>query len=302
MQHPDWNAVRNFLAVAREGSLNRAARTLGVNATTVGRRIEALEARLGVRLFQRSQTGYVLTDEGRDVVDRAERVEAAALAFERGVEASNVVRGRVRFATAENLANALLIPRLGRLRERHPDLTVEVVTDVRSVNLHRREADLALRMVRPTQGNVTVRRIGTMGYGLYGSEDYLAVREDTRPSRDDARFDGDAFIAWSDAYVDLPAAQWVERVLEGRSPALVATSLHGQLVAARAGIGLAVLPCFLAATEPILRRVPSSADAIEQPLWLVIHADLAASARVRAVAEFVVRTIAGNAELLEGTR
>ena len=307
MQHSpplDWNAVRDFLAVARVGSLNRAAATLGVNATTVGRRIEALEAGLGVRLFQRAQTGFALTDEGRDLIERAERIEAAALAFERRAEASDRVRGRVRLATAENLANVLLIPALPTLRAEHPELTVEIATDIRSANLHRREADLALRLIRPTQGNVTIKRVGTMRYGLYGSADYLGRRIGRigRANRtsERARFETDDLIAWSEAYADLPTAQWIERTLEGRAPALVATSLYGQVIAAREGMGLAVLPCFVAATEPTLRRVPSEADAMPQELWLVVHTDLAASARVRAVADFVEQAVAANARALEG--
>lgn len=300
MQTLDWNAVRDFLAVARTGSLNRAAATLGVNASTVGRRIETLEAGLGVRLFQRAQTGYVPTDEGQDLVKRAERIEAAALAFERGVEAAERVQGRVRLATAETLATALLIPALPTLRARYPDLTVEIATDIRSANLHRREADLALRMVRPVQGNVTVKRIGTMRYGLYGSQDYLTGRGSRGRHMDAGRFDGDDLIAWAEDYGDLPAAQWIERALEGRAPALAVTSLHGHLAAVRAGLGLAVLPCFLASATPDLRRIPSGTDAIAQEMWLVIHADLAASARVRAVSDWVEEIVVTNRDKLEG--
>ena len=299
MQNVDWNAVRDFLAVARTGSLNRAAAQLGVNASTVGRRIEALEAGVGVRLFQRAQTGYVPTDEGRDLVERAERIEAAALAFERGAEAAERVQGRVRLATAETLATALLIPSLPSLRDRHPDLSVEIATDIRSANLHRREADLALRMVRPVQGNVTIKRIGTMRYALYGSEEYLARRGDPGGTTDTGSFDRDAFTAWAEGYGDLPAAQWVERALEGRAPALATTSLHGQVIAARTGLGLAVLPRFLALTEPGLRQVPSSADTIAQEMWLVVHADLAASARVRAVADWLEAVVTANRDELE---
>lgn len=307
MQHPaplDWNAVRDFLAVARTGSLNRAAATLGVNATTVGRRIEGLEVGLGVRLFQRAQNGFALTDEGRDLIERAERIEAAAVAFERRAEATDHVRGRVRLATAENLANFLLLPALPTLRAENPELTVEIVTDIRSANLHRKEADLALRLVRPTQGNVTIKRVGTMRYGLYGSVDYLARRTErigkADRTADRERFEADDLIAWSETYADLPAAQWVERTLEARAPALVATSLYGQVIAAREGMGLAVLPCFVAATEPTLRRVPSEADAMAQELWLAVHTDLVASARVQAVADFVERTVIANVRALSG--
>ncbi|MCR9122960.1 MAG: LysR family transcriptional regulator [Phyllobacteriaceae bacterium] len=294
MQHSDWNTIRDFLAVARGGSLNQAANTLGVNATTVGRRVEALEAALGVRLFQRAQTGFVLTDEGRDLVDRAEQVEDAALAFERRAEPTDTVSGHVRLATAENLANFIILPALSSLRKKHPNLVVEVLTDIQSANLHRREADLALRLVRPTQGNVTIKRLGEMRYGLYASSEYLSQQSGTEGRSDAGRLDTDQFIAWSDSYQDLPAAKWVERTLQGRSPALVVTSLYAQLVAARESLGMAVLPCFLAASEPSLHHVPSEADTIKQDLWLVLHSDLVASARVRAVADFVEEIVSNS--------
>lgn len=298
MQHSDWNTIRDFLAVARAGSLNQAANTLGVNATTVGRRVEALETALGVRLFQRAQTGFVLTDEGRDLVDRAEQVEDAALAFERLAEPTDTVSGHVRLATAENLANFIILPALSSLRRKHPNLVVEVLADIQSANLHRREADLALRLVRPTQGNVTIKRLGEMRYGLYASSQYLSQRRDAKNNCDIGRLDTDQFIAWSDHYQNLPAAKWVERTLQGRSPALVVTSLYAQLVAARESLGMAVLPCFLAASEPSLRHVPSEADTIKQDLWLVLHSDLVASARVRAVADFLEGIVAESSEKL----
>jgi DNA-binding transcriptional LysR family regulator len=300
MQNMDWNLVRDFLAVARTGSLNRAAQKLGVNASTVGRRIEMLEKTLGLRLFQRSQTGYVLTDEGEGLIARAEMLEETGIAFERRAEASESVEGRVRLATAENLANFLVIPALPDFRAQHPKLTLEIVTDIRSVNLNRREADLALRLVRPTQGNVSVRRVGTMRSGLYGSVDYVRRRQVDSKARDGGRFDGDEFISWSEHYGDLPAAQWVDRVLQGRAPALVTSSLYAQLVAARAGLGLAVLPCFMADAEPALQNVPSDADAIAQEFWLAVHTDLAGSARVRAVADFLSVLVRRNAAILLG--
>lgn len=302
MQNMDWNFVRDFLAVARTGSLNRAARKLGVNASTVGRRIEMLESTLEVSLFQRSQTGYLLTDEGKDLISRAERFEEAGIAFERRAEPSESVEGRVRLATAENLANFLVIPALPDFRVRLPNLTLEIVTDIRSVNLNRREADLALRLVRPIQGNVSIRRVGTQRYGLYGSASYLQRRQADQTGEDTGRFDKDEFIAWSEHYADLPGAQWIDRTLQGRAPALVASSLYAQVVAARAGLGLAVLPCFLAENEPILRRISSEVDAIEQELWLAIHTDLAGSARVRAVADFLSELVHCNAANLEGSQ
>ncbi|MEL7369619.1 MAG: LysR family transcriptional regulator [Myxococcota bacterium] len=297
MQHVDWNTVRDFLAVARTGSLNRAAVTLGVNATTVGRRVEALEASLGKRLFQRAQTGFVLTDEGRNLIDRAEHLEDAALAFERRAEQGDDIGGRVRLATAENLATYILLPALNAFQRKHPNLVVEMLTNIHSVNLHKREADLALRLVRPAQGNVKRKRLGRMRYGLYASHEYLSQRNETKP----ARFDRDRFICWSDTYHNLPAAKWLAEALQGRDPAVVLTSLYAQVVAAREGVGIALLPRFLAASEPRLCHVPSEADALYQDLWLVIHSDLSASARVRAVADFIEQTIIANASKFENS-
>lgn len=298
MHDLDWNAIRDFLAVARGGSLSAAGIELGVNASTVGRRIEALEKHLGLRLFSRARSGYLLTDDGRALIERAERFEEAAWSFARGADAKHgLLHGRVRLATAENLANFLLIPEMPSLHRDHPNLTTEIVTDIRSANLHRRDADLALRLVRPVSGNVSVRRLATQRYGLYGSIAYLEKRE----PRAAGRFEEDRFIAWSERYADLSPARWVDETLEGRTPTLVLSSLYAQYVAARAGLGLAVLPCFLADGDADLRRLRCEVDAIEQDLWLVIHTDLAGSARVRAVADFVVDIVLRNRDRLAGT-
>lgn len=292
----DWNLVRDFLAVARAGSLIKASANLGVNPSTVGRRIEVLERLISVTLFARAQTGYELTDEGHELIERAERMEEAAFAFQRSASANETVRGKVRLATAENLANFIIIPALARLKMTHPDLEVEVLTDIRSANLDRRDADLALRLVRPSQGNVSIRKVGVQRYGLYGSTDYLAKRQ-----RSDAgKFDADEFITWTDSYADLPAARWVNAILQGRVPAVRTSSLYGQYSAAVAGLGLAVLPCFVGDRHDQLRRLDCEADTVFQDLWLVMHSDLRASSRLRVVADFLVDLLRDNTAKLEG--
>lgn len=194
----NWNDTPAFLAVARTGTLTGAAASLGAGVATVSRRIERLEAALGVPLFARAQTGYQLTDEGTALMPRAEALEAAMEGFQSAAQAGRGVRGHVRLATAENLANPLLIPSLASLLATHPGLTVEVSTDVASVNLHKRDADLAVRMVRPTRGHLTVRRIGTLGFGLYGAVDYMAQR------CGGVGFEADSYIGWADRFGDLP--------------------------------------------------------------------------------------------------
>jgi len=289
-----WDDARVFLAIARSGSLSGAAASLGNGLATVSRQIERLEAALGLTLFSRHQNGYRLTDDGAALVERAEALEQAAEAFAEGSAAQTEIAGRVRLATAETLANHLIIPALPGLIDQYPDLSLEAVTDVQAVNLHRRDADLAIRMVKPVRGNVTIRRLGTLGYGLYASQGYMDGRI---AKREDARFDTDRFIGWCETYGHLPAAQWIERILRGRAPILATTTLSAQISATVAGVGLAVLPHFIARQNDL---VCLEADlGIDQGIWLAIHSNLAQSRRVRVVAELLGSLIREAREQLE---
>jgi DNA-binding transcriptional LysR family regulator len=283
-----------FLAIARTGTLTAAAKQLGTGIATVSRKIKRLEYSLGIPLFLRHQTGYKLTDEGQALLPRAEALEIAAQSFRANAAFEAEAIGHVRVATAENLANDMIIPSLSKLMQSHPDLTVEVLTDITTSNLHRQDADLAVRMVRPERGNLTVRKIGVLGYGLYGSQEYL----DNRKSARDNPISGDRYIGWTERQQMLPAAQWVERMLKGDAPIITTSSLLGQMSAAIAGLGLAVLPHFLAVDAGL---VPVSTDlGLDQPIWLVVHSDLAASRRIKIVADHLASVIAENSDRLEG--
>lgn len=286
-----WDDARVFLAITRTGSLSGAAASLGAGLATVSRQIERLEAALGLTLFSRHQNGYRLTDDGAALLERAETLEQAAEAFTEGSAAQAGIAGRVRLATAETLANHIIIPALPKLTNQYPDLTLEVVTDVPAVNLHRRDADLAVRLVKPERGNVTIRRLGTLGFGLYVSRVYAEHR------RDDARLEADRFITWCETYGHLPAARWVERALRGCAPALATTTLSAQLAAAISGVGLAVLPHVLGRQSDL---VCLQGDlGIDQEIWLAVHSDLAQSRRVRVVADFLASMLREAKQELE---
>jgi DNA-binding transcriptional LysR family regulator len=292
----DWNDLKYFLEVARGGSLTRAAGVLRVSQSTVGRRIAELEARLSTRLFARHQTGYHLTDEGRELLGRAEAVEDNMLAFERGASGlSPGVSGMVRLATSDNLASDLVIPALPRFVARHPQLRLEIVTTTAAVELGRRDADLALRLVRPSHGNLKARRLGAMAYGVYGHRDYLA----RHPAPSDDPLAGRAIITWDEAHAHLPAAQWLARRMPDAHVVLAVSTLRAQIAAARAGLGLAHIPDLLVA-DPDLVRVLAPGDVFSDGVWLVMHADLAASSRVRAVADFLAETVEGARAALAG--
>lgn len=281
-----WDDTRVFLAIARTGTLSGAAARLGTGIATVSRQIERLEAALGLVLFSRHQSGYRMTDDGAALLERAELLEQAAEALAEGSASQAGVAGRVRLATAETLANHVIIPALPSLVDQYPELTLEIVTDVQAVNLHRRDADLAVRMVKPERGHVTIRRIGTLGYGLYGAQSYT---ERYGPRPQEAPFDNDQFITWCETYNHLPAAQWIETVLRGRAPVLATTTLSAQLSGVKAGIGVAVLPHFLGRQNDLVCLRGSLG--IDQGIWLATHSDMVQSRRVRVVAEFVTNLI-----------
>lgn len=279
-----WDDARIFLAIARGGTLSGAAIALEMGVATVSRRLDRLEAALGVPLFSRHQSGYRLTDDGEALLEHAEALEHAGHAFGEAAQQQGRVAGCVRLATAENLANPLIVPSLPKLFATHPDLRVEIVSGVQTVNLHRRDADLAVRMVKPEAGNVTIKRLGTLGFGLYGARSYVDARI---AGADAATFDDDAFIGWTESHSHLPAAKWITRMLRGRPCRVEVNTLSAQMAAATAGLGLAVLPHFLAQQAGLICLLPELGA--DQPIWLVIHSDLAHSRRVRAVANHLIK-------------
>ena len=281
-----WDDAPVFLAIARQGTLSATAKELGIGVATVSRRIERLEKALGATLFLRHQSGYRLTREGEDLLPRAEQLEQAMLGFRQQRDPSNAISGHVRLATAENLANIIIIPALASLLAKYPGLTIDVVTDISTVNLHGQEADLAVRMTRPTRGNLKIRRIGALEYGLYGSKSYMSSRVETNVPSDLGQ---DRFIGWAENLAHLPAAHWLDAQLQGCAPILRTTTLAAQMQAAIAGIGLAVLPDFMARNTG-LERLPVSMD-FNQAIWLAVHADLSRSHRIRVVAEHVVAAL-----------
>ncbi|ACB94841.1 LysR family transcriptional regulator [Beijerinckia indica] len=298
-KYPDkrlvWDDIKAFLAVLRTGTLSGAAEQMGVGLATLSRRIERLEDALGLPLFVRQHSGYQLTVDGANLLQQAEAMEAAALSLRCGAREQMEIVGTVRLATAENLATGLILPEIGKMLGAYPDLTIEIVTDIATVNLHRRDADLALRMVKPERGNVTLQRLGTLGYGLYGSRDYVIQR---RTVSDLSSYDTDAFVGWCETQSHLPAAQWIERILQGRAPVIATTSLATQISAAKAGLGLAVLPHFLA-RDAELTCVQGDLG-IDQAIYLVIQSDLAQTPRIRIVADFLRNLVESHRHRLSG--
>ena len=280
----EWDDYKYFLAVARGGGLTGAARTLKTSAATVGRRIMALEKRLGARLFDRSQAGYTLTESGEAIRLKAEEVEEAVLSLEREAFGRDLrASGKVRVATAEDIATTIVAPRLLEFRRSHPGIVVEMVSSWDVVNLTRREADVAIRTLRPTQGDFVIRQIGVWNCALYVSKSYARAHKLT--ARSNAFPDID-IISWTEEH-RFRGGDWFDKHAQNSPVVFAANSRHIQYSACKAGLGAAILPCLAADHDADLLRLLPPERVRSVPLWLVAHRDLLRTARVRAVMDFL---------------
>lgn len=284
-----WEDIRYFLALTRESSLSGAARALGVEHSTVARRVDSLEQALGLRLFDRLPRGWQLTTEGEDMVDVAQRMEDEVFAFERAALGAGAVRGTVRVSVPPSFACGFLVPRLAAVRERWSGITLELVGESRDVNLSRREADLALRMGRPSEPGLVVRSVGRVGFGLYARVGYTARAEDEWE-----------FMGLDENLRHLEQQKWLEQ-FAGKRPFVLRSNVQmGLHVAARAGLGLACLPHYEARQDAELAQVPTPIPAPSRELWLVLHADVRRSPRVRAMADVIADVCTEAADIFAG--
>jgi DNA-binding transcriptional LysR family regulator len=292
----DWNDVRCLLAVHRTGTLTRAARTLEVNQSTVSRRLATLEAELGARLVQHEADRYVLTELGRSLLARMEEMEEAAFAVQRAAEGREAqLSGNVRMTAPDAFGSRFLPQVLAEFHESYPDIDIQLVAENRTLNLFRREAELALRMIRPAQRELLVRRVGEVGNAVYASPAYLKRRGMPTPG-----FKDHDFIAFDETFQPGATMRWFDQHATQARRVLSCNSTHVMHSAALAGIGLAILPCYLADKDPGLTRVLKPSRVVSQSLFLVLHQDLRKTARVRALADFLTAGLKARAGMLRG--
>lgn len=283
----DWDDLRYFLAAHRRGSLSAAARDLGCEYTTVGRRIAALEAALDTALFTRTAEGLKATPAATDLVPLAEQIECATVAIGARVAAHDKrVEGVVHVTCPEGFS-LYVVDRFVQLRERHPALTVEVLADVRALDIHRGEADIALRIGPTPQRDLVTRSLCSMPWRMFAAAKYTERRGRPSPTSD---LRGHDIVAYAAALAHVPGARWLDEHAEGASIVFRGNSLRAIADAAVAGLGLTVLPHFLGARTPGLSLLAPEVLG-ERILSLVVHPDLVRVARVRTVIDFLVEAV-----------
>jgi DNA-binding transcriptional LysR family regulator len=277
----DWNDLRSFLAVARSGRLTTAAARLGVDHSTLSRRIGALEHALKARLFDRRPSGYTLTEQGERLRPIAEEMERRSMAAQEAVGGSSTsIEGTVRIGSPEGFGSYFLAPRIAPLKARHPALTVQLVAASAVFSLSKRDADIVVSVSRPPAGRLKVSKLTDYDLGLYAAPEYLKIAP---PIAGSADLGGHLFVSYIGDLLHFPELDFLQHVAPGGTTSLESSNLVAQLRATLAGAGLCVLPGFLAAEEEGLVRVLGDEVSLTRSLWLTVHEDLAALARVKAV-------------------
>ena len=286
----NWDDLKVFLAVARSGSVSGGARRLGLQHSTVSRRIHKLEQDLGARLFDRIPGGYELTGEGEALQRRALRMEQEVLAVDGALSGKDrKLSGPLRVTTVDNMAITVMMPIFRTFSERYPDVTLHVMVSNADVSLARREADVAIRLTNTPPDTLIGRRLTTVASAVYGGCDYL----------DELEKEGKA-PEWLGVECCGFHKSWTRQICDEGGHRFYVDDTLLTCAALREGMGVAILPCFLGDSDPALRRHGEPRREWDLGLWLLLHPDLKRTARLLAFRDFMIEEIGARKKLFDG--
>ncbi|MDE1990891.1 MAG: LysR family transcriptional regulator [Rhizobiaceae bacterium] len=296
--HFTWDDLQFFLAVARTGQLSTAARQLRTSHATVSRRIDRLEFTLQVKLFERNARGYMLTGMGQRFVDTAERMEQETERLRSDLAAGSAAqRGVVRISAPEGFSNFFLTTLLADFTARYPNISLELVTIQQIMSLSRKEADIVVVLDPPKAGPYFTEKLTDYHLQVYGSRDYLAKHG---PVASRAELQAHPFIGYIEDMIFAPGLDYLGDIHPRIKLLFQSSSIFAQLTATKSGLGLCVLPFFIASRHPDLQVVlPDEVD-LKRHYWITCHRDLRQSPRVRTVIDFLVEAVERNAPAFLG--
>ena len=276
MQQINWDNLRYVLVVAKSGSIASAARELGVNRTTVLRRIDAFQENLGCRIFERSKSGYALTLEAEKIIDAAQEVESTLFNIQRQIEGRELrLIGELRITTTDTLMVSKIGPHLASFHQKHPAISVTVGMTNNIMDLTRRDADIAIRPTKAPDAPLVGRRVADVHFGVYTSPAYLSIFPDLS-------WQEHHWVGFDESLQSTVPAKWFATNIPDSKICLRCDSFVGLKVAAENGMGLALLPHYLGDSSPLLQRLEVPTEELTTGLWLLTHPDLVRSARVNA--------------------
>jgi len=293
MHGMDWDDIRYFLEVVKAESMSQAAKQLGVNHTTVSRRLAALEQQLGKKLFDR-ENGWAISPVGERLISFAETMSEEANNIERQVLAdSHELSGLLRVTSADPCVELMMMPAIKKFIAEYPEVNLEVIATAEDLDLTSREADVALRGTDSPPPNLVGKRIATIGYAVYATKELKQLVEEEPAAKDIP------CITWVGDGHTLP--EWIEKKMTRTRRVYRTSSINAMLAMAREGIGLAHLPCMIADQDPALERVSTHPVVPGWGMWVLSHVDLRTTARVRIFRDFLVDELMKKKELIEGS-
>jgi DNA-binding transcriptional LysR family regulator len=292
----NWNDLKYFLTVVRTGNPARAAKSLGVDHTTVRRRVHTLETQLGATLFTKHDENYGLTLHGERLLKCAESIESNVIATRNALAETELsLSGTIRIGAPDGLGSYFLAPRLAKLRRAHPELKIELAAMSRQFNLSKREADIAIVISRPPPSRHIIRKLVDCTLYLYASTEYLARHPPIESVHD---LHEHQFIGYPDQIDFTPVLDSNSAVFEELSnPILASTNLVAQYKATVAGGGLCLLPRFMFEEGESLRQILPNEVSVTREHWLLIHADMRNIARCRKVSDFIMEEVTRDCHL-----
>jgi|TARA_B110000093_G_C12943351_1_gene398989 DNA-binding transcriptional LysR family regulator len=294
----DWNDLRYFLELSRQGKLVKAALRLQVDHTTVSRRIASLEKQLQARLFDKSPTGYQLTDAGMRLLPMAEKIESQSNHLYQTLSGKDArLSGTVRISTSEGIGAQVIARHIGEFRLEHPDIEIELMADTRRTSLSKREADIAITFSRPESGRLKGWKLCDYRLKLYGSSEYLANHIKITSIDDLTQHE---FVSYIDDLIEMPELRYFESTFKNAHVVFRSTNLNAQYNAIRSGVGLGLVHCFMAANDPQMVAVLPDQILVQRSFWLMVHEDLRDVARVDAVCRFITQLLRDNEPLMMG--
>jgi DNA-binding transcriptional LysR family regulator len=283
----DWHTLQIFAALARAGNLARAGRILGIDATTVSRKVRTLERDLASTLFELTREGHMLTSAGRSLMVSVEAMERAATSFDSEASREGTGSGLVRVSVAEGFGTWFVAPRIGIFARAFPNITVELVANSGFLNPSRKEADIAILLARPRKGPLKTRKLVDYTLGLYAAVGIIDPETEL------------PLISYIPDFIYAPELNYIDEIASSREPTLRSSSINAQAQMIASGAGFGILPCFIGDQDVRLQRIRPKL-AFQRTFWLAVHRDVSAQHRVRHFLDWLVETAEANRALFQG--
>ena len=290
----NWSDLNLVLAICRSGTLSGAAKSLGINYTTVFRRVNTIEKKLEVRLFDRQPTGYVMTEAGEMIKRSAERIDEEVMALSRELLGKDLrLQGSIRITAPEGVALRLLAPHLAAFCNQHPDINMELIATSSPLRLSKREADLAVRVTNKPPDNYIGREVCKCRHGIYASPDYLENNKGLS-------LDDHLWVMLEDSFEISPLPSWRKKFYPKSRVVFSSNNTLAVIDAAKRGLGVTLLPCFLGDRDPGLVRTIHTPVELNFSLWILIHPDLRHTARIKALMTYLLSELEKEKSAIEG--